>query len=61
MFARIAAGKRQSPIRKYIAGEVVAAGEMGKTRLSDLIEIGLTTSNSYIFPPGRSWLKALNG
>jgi hypothetical protein len=48
-------------VRKYIAGEIVAACEKGQTSLADLTGAGLNTVNSYLFPPARSWLRALRG
>jgi hypothetical protein len=48
-------------IRKYIAEEMVTACKMGKTTLCDLSGVGLNVVNSYLFPPSRSWLKALMG
>jgi hypothetical protein len=48
-------------IRKYIADELVAACSKGKTSHGDLASVGLKVVNSYLFPPGRSWLKALGG
>jgi len=47
-------------IRRYIADEIVVACQNGKTSLADL-GVGLDVVNSYLFPPGRSWLKALRG
>jgi hypothetical protein len=53
---------RDNPaVRKFIAGEIMAAAENGKATLSDLTGAGLKTVNCYLFPPGRSWLKALKG
>jgi hypothetical protein len=48
-------------IRKYIAEEIVAACKKGKTTLGELTGVGLNVVNSYLFPPARSWLKALRG
>jgi len=48
-------------IRKYIAGEMIGAASKGQTSLSDLMGVGLNVVNGYLFPPGRSWLKALSG
>ncbi len=48
-------------IRKYIAEEIVAASSRGRISLGDLTNVGLKTVNSYLFPPARSWLKALKG
>ena len=54
--------ERDNPaIRKYVAEEIVAACERGKTTLGDLNGVGLGVVNSYLFPPTRSWLKALIG
>jgi hypothetical protein len=53
---------RDNPaIRKYIAEEIVAACKKGKSALGDLNSAGLNVVNSYLFPPARSWLKALKG
>lgn len=53
---------RDNPdIRKYIAGEIVAQAKNGKTEYSELIDVGLGVVNNYLFPPSRSWLKALRG
>jgi hypothetical protein len=53
---------RDNPaIRKYIAEEIVDACKKGKTALGDLNGVGLDVVNSYLFPPTRSWLKALRG
>ena len=46
-------------IRKYIAEQITAAASAGRTALGDLTNIGLKIVNRYLFPPGRSWLKAL--
>jgi hypothetical protein len=48
-------------IRKYIADEILAACRKGQTSLGDLSGAGLKIVNGYLFPPGRSWLKALGG
>jgi hypothetical protein len=49
---------RDNPaIRKYIADEIVEASNRGHTALGDLTDLGLKVVNSYLFPPGRSWLK----
>ena len=48
-------------IREYIAGEIVAAANKGTTSLSELSNVALHAVNSYLFPPARSWLKALKG
>ena len=53
---------RDNPaIRKYIAGEIVQAAEKGQTTLGELSSVGLRIVNSYLFPPSRSWLRALGG
>jgi hypothetical protein len=53
---------RDNPaIRKYIAGEIVATAKKGAVTLGDLTGIGLNAVDCYLFPPGRSWLKALRG
>ena len=33
----------------------------GQTSLADLTAAGLKIVNSHLFPPGRSWLRALGG
>jgi hypothetical protein len=48
-------------IRKYIADEIIVAAHKGQTSLGDLSSVGLGVVNSYLFPPGRSWLRALKG
>ena len=49
-------------IRKYVAEEIVAAaGKGGQASLGDLTSVGLNVVNDYLFPPGRSWLRALRG
>jgi hypothetical protein len=48
-------------IRKHIAAEIVAAAEKGQTSLGNLTTIGLKIVNDLVFPPSRSWLKALRG
>jgi hypothetical protein len=53
---------RDNPaIRKYIAGELVAMSNKGQTALGELTGAGIKVVNSYLFPPGRPWLKALLG
>ena len=53
---------RDNPaIRKYIAEEILAVANKGQTSLADLTAAGLKIVNSYLFPPGRSWLRALGG
>jgi hypothetical protein len=53
---------RDNPaIRKYIAQEIVAATDKTPTSLSNLISAGLNVVNSFLFPPARSWLRALRG
>jgi len=53
---------RDNPaIRKYIAGEILSAAFKGQTSHGDLTGVGLKIVNGYLFPPGRSWLKALGG
>ena len=53
---------RDNPaIRKHIAAEIVAACQKGQTSHEDLASVGLKIVNSYLFPPGRAWLKALGG
>ena len=53
--------KDNPAIRKYIAAEIVAACQKGQTSHGELTSVGLTIVNSYLFPPGRAWLKALGG
>ena len=53
--------KDNQAIRKYIADEILAAALKGQTSNADLASVGLKAVNSYLFPPGRSWLKALGG
>jgi hypothetical protein len=48
-------------IRKYIADEILGAANKGQTSLGDLTAAGLKIVNSYLFPPGRSWLRTLSG
>jgi hypothetical protein len=50
-----------SAIRKYIADEIIAASSKGPSSLGNLTNAGLTVVNVYLFPPGRSWLRALGG
>jgi hypothetical protein len=53
---------RDNPaIRKYIAGALVETADQGMTSLGDLTATGLDIVNSYLFPPSRSWLRALGG
>jgi hypothetical protein len=53
---------RDNPaIRKYIAGEILSAARKGQITHGDLAGVGLKVVNSYLFPPARSWLKALGG
>lgn len=53
---------RDNPsVRKYIAGELVAAAKKGSTSVGEPTDIGLNVVNSYLFPPGRAWLRALKG
>jgi len=48
-------------IRKYIAVEILEAAGKGTVSLGDLTAVGLKIVNSYVFPPSRSWLRALGG
>jgi len=48
-------------IRKHIAAEIVAACQKGQTSHEELASVGLKIVNSYLFPPGRAWLKTLGG
>ena len=53
---------RNNPaIRNYIAQEMVAATDKQPTSLSDLTSAGLNVVNNFLFPPARSWLRALKG
>ena len=53
--------KDNQAIRKYIGDELLAACQKGQTSHEDLVGVGLKAVNSCLFPPGRSWLKALRG
>ncbi|MBR1153627.1 hypothetical protein [Bradyrhizobium sp. JYMT SZCCT0428] len=54
--------ERDNPaVRTHIADEIVVAANNGQTSLGDLTDIGLKVVNDFVFPPGRSWLKALRG
>ena len=54
--------ERDNPaVRQYIAEEIIAAAKKGQTSRADLSDVGLALVNSYLFPPGRAWLKALEG
>lgn len=53
--------KDDPAIRKYIAAEILAACQKGQTSHGELASAGLKIVNSYLFPPGRAWLKALGG
>ena len=46
---------------QYIADELLAACQKGQTSHGELASVGLKVVNSYLFPPGRAWLKALGG
>ena len=48
-------------VRKHIADEILAACQKGQTSHGELTSVGLKVVNSYLFPPGRAWLKALGG
>jgi hypothetical protein len=53
---------RDNPaVRKYIAGEILSAALKGQTSHGELASLGLKVVNSYLFPPGRAWLRALGG
>ena len=52
---------RDLPAIIYIADEIIVAAHKGQTSLGDLSSVGLGVVNSYLFPPGRSWLRALKG
>jgi hypothetical protein len=50
---------RDNPtIRKDIKEDLIAAANAGQTSLSALTNVGLKAANFYLFPPGRSWLRA---
>lgn len=52
---------RDNPaIRKLIAEQIIATAKDGRIALGDLTDVGLKIANYYLFPPGRSWLKALD-
>ena len=53
--------KDNPAIRKYIADEITMAAHKGQVSLADLTGVGLKVVNHYLFPPGRSWLRALRG
>ena len=53
--------KDNPAIRKYIADEIAMAAQKGQVSLADLTGAGLKVVNLYLFPPGRSWLRALRG
>jgi hypothetical protein len=53
--------KDNQTLRKYIADELLAACQKGQTSHEDLVGVGLKAVDSYLLPPGRSWLKALRG
>jgi len=53
---------RDTPaVRSYIADQIVEAADKGATSLSELTNVAINVVNSYVFPPSRSWLKALRG
>jgi hypothetical protein len=47
-----------SPIRKYVADQIVATASGGQTALGELTNVGLKIVNRYLFPPRRTWLRA---
>lgn len=54
--------KQDTPaVRKHIAAEISAAADKRQTSVSDLTTVGLKVVNDSVFPPSRSWLKALLG
>ena len=53
--------KDNQAVRKHIADEILAACLKGQASHGELVNVGLKVANSYLFPPGRSWLKALRG
>ena len=58
---KLPAERDNQAIRKAIAEEIAAAANKGQTSLGDLTCAGLKVVNEYLFPPTRSWLKALGG
>ena len=58
---KLPANRDNPVVRKHIADEIVTAAEKGQTSLGDLTTVGLKVVNDLVFPPGRSWLKALRG
>lgn len=51
---------RDNPaVRKHIAEEIIATANEGQTAFGQLTNVGLKVVNQYLFPPGRSWMKAL--
>ena len=53
--------KDNPAIRNYIADEILAACRKGQRSHEELTDVGLKIVNGYLFPPGRSWLRALRG
>ena len=53
--------KDNPAIRKYIADEITKAADKGQVSQAELTGVGLKIVNLYLFPPGRSWLRALMG
>jgi hypothetical protein len=53
---------RDTPaVRSHIADQIVEAANKGAVSLADLSSVALGVANGYVFPPSRSWLKALKG
>ena len=53
---------RDNPaVRKQVAQAIIAAADDGEASLAELKNAGLKIVNLYLFPPARSWLKALGG
>lgn len=53
---------RDNPaIRKFIAQEIIAATDKQPISLGNLTRAGLLVVNNFLFPPTRSWLRALRG
>lgn len=59
VYRKLPLDRDNDPIRKYIAQEVIATANKGPISLGGRTNVGLKIANSYVFPPRRSWLKAL--
>lgn len=54
--------ERDNPaVRQYVAEKILAAAKKGQTSRAALSGVGLEVVNSFLFPPSRAWLKALEG